>query len=237
MRAGLLQRPAGNRVQATCGVVAVNAEHEPGDVHAGLEPTCPAAGIVVEAGVFNGHARGCGKRDGQPLVFGGEVAAVLLLGEVEVAEHHVADPDRNAQEGLHGRVVIGEPEIFGMCPQILQAHRPRIGCQHAVADGQRADAVRELVIDADGDKVVHHPVVRDHAQGAVARVQQLAGRFDDTLQDGVKAEVLRHGNDGFEQAGHTLLRLQQLLGPRNKALQHTVDSGLRLGCNLLRSFT
>jgi hypothetical protein len=52
----------------------------------------------VEAGVFDGHARGGGQADDQLLVDVREHPGRGLVGEVQVAEHVVAHEDRHAQE-------------------------------------------------------------------------------------------------------------------------------------------
>ena len=63
--------------------------------------------VFEEARVFDSDA-GCrcqGQRE--ILVFSRECAA-FAFGQVEVSEHVVADSNRNAQEAVHGRMVVWE---------------------------------------------------------------------------------------------------------------------------------
>ena len=66
---------------------------------------------------------GGGQRHGQALVLGREVAAVFLFRQVEVAEDHVPDPDRDAEEGLHGRMVRREAVGLRMSAQVVEPQR------------------------------------------------------------------------------------------------------------------
>ena len=198
-------------IQAAGGVVAVRAQHQPGDIHAGFQPAGPAAGVVIEPGVLNGHPGGGGQGDGQGLVFGGEVVPAFFFREVEVPEHHLPDPDRDTQEGLHGRVVCGEPVRFRVLAQIMQPKRPGVRNQeaeHAVAGRQRTDLPRQFAVDADSDEVAQRVVITDDSQGTKACMQQPAGRFDHAFQDGIQAQVLGQGDDRFQQARHAFLGLE-----------------------------
>ncbi len=79
-----------------------------GDLGAGLDPALLAAGRLVQPGVLHRHARRGAQRDQHRLVVLGELAAAALIGQVQVAEHLVADPHRHAEEAAHRRVPVGE---------------------------------------------------------------------------------------------------------------------------------
>jgi hypothetical protein len=104
----------------------------------------------------------------------------------------------------------------------MQPERPRVCDQEAedaVAGRQRTDLPRQFSIDADGDEVAERVVITDHAKGAEPGVQQPAGRSDHALQNGIQAQVLGQGDDGFQQAGHAFLGLKQLFRPCAEPLQ------------------
>ena len=61
------------------------------------QPGLALGGLLVQPGVLDRHARRRSQRDDDALVGLGEVAAARLLGQVEVAEHLVADPYRHAR--------------------------------------------------------------------------------------------------------------------------------------------
>ena len=87
------------------GLVRVGAGQQRGaDLVGRLQPALPAAGLLEQPRVLDRDAGGRGERLDDRLVVGGEVAAALL-GQVEVAEDLVPDPDRDAEEGVHRRVV------------------------------------------------------------------------------------------------------------------------------------
>ena len=69
-----------------------------------LQPVLAAPRLLIQPGVGDRDPGGRGQRGDQLLVLGAELA-VLALGEIEVAEHDVADPDRHAEEAVHRRVV------------------------------------------------------------------------------------------------------------------------------------
>ena len=75
------------------------------DLRRRSQPVLPTMRLLVEAGVLDRDAGGCRQGDHDVLVLLGEVALPRLLRQVEVAEHLVADPDRDAEERAHRRVV------------------------------------------------------------------------------------------------------------------------------------
>ena len=105
-----------------------------------------------------------------------------------------------------------------------------------MSGGQRSDPVGQFLVDADRDEVAERAVIADDAQGAVAGMKKPAGGLHHALQHGIQAEVLGDGDDCFQQPGHPLLGLEQLLGPGHESLEHAVNHGLRLRGCLVRIF-
>ena len=117
-----------------------------GDLGAGPQPALLAARLLVQPGVVDRHAGRGGERDQQRLVLLVELGAVFLLGQVEVAVHLVADPDRHAQEGPHRRVPVREAGRLAGWPRYVgQAQRARVGDQLA----EQAAALRPVVDPGD----------------------------------------------------------------------------------------
>lgn len=218
-------------------VVPVAAEHQPGDVHAGFQPAGAAPGVIVEPGILNGDPGGGGQGDSQAFVLGSEVAAVFLLGQIQVAENHVPDPHRDTEEGLHGWMVCREAVGFRMAAQVMEPKGAGFGnqqAQDAVAGGKRPDPVGQFLVDAHGDEVAEGAVVADDAQGPVPGMKQPAGGLHNAFQHGIEAEVLGYCDHGLQQPGHPLLGLEQFLGPGHKTLEHPVNHGLWLSGGLVR---
>lgn len=72
----------------------------------------------MEAGVVDRQRGGGREAEGQFLVDVREAVLVLLVGEVEVAEHLASDVERHPQVALHRRVVGREAEAVGMFVEI-----------------------------------------------------------------------------------------------------------------------
>ena len=86
-----LECAVGDRLQGL--VAGGRLQQQGGDLRGRLEPGLSSGGLLVEARVLDRHAGRRGQRDRDRLVIGGEVGAVRLLGQVEVAEDTVPDPD------------------------------------------------------------------------------------------------------------------------------------------------
>ena len=135
-------------------------------------------------------------------------AAGRLVGEVEVAEDLAADQDRHPEERLHRRVVRREPEAVGVRVEVGEAQRLGVDDQQAedaVALGELADAVVGRVVDPDGDELRQAGAgVVEHAEGAVAGVDQADGGLDDAPQHARRVEVGPEDQDGVEQLAQAL---------------------------------
>jgi hypothetical protein len=159
---------------------------------------------LVEAGLLDGEAGGDGQGHGHLLVDVGEDLLALAVAQVEVAEDLVADADGHAEERRHRRVVRGEPEAVGMLAQVRQPDRLGVDdqqAQDAVALGQLADGPPPLLVDADGDELREPGAgLVEHAERAVAGLDQVGGRLGDAPQDARQVEVRADAQHGVEEA-------------------------------------
>ncbi len=91
-----------------------------------LEPPPPALVARVVAGVVDHRPGRRRERLHEHLVSLGELVGVGLLGEVEVAEDRAAHADRNPEEAVHDRVVLGEADRVRVGLEAAQAQRLRV---------------------------------------------------------------------------------------------------------------
>jgi hypothetical protein len=210
----------------------IRASTSPGsEPDSGLDPALLAAGRLVQPGVLHRHAGRGAQRDQHRLVVLGELAAAALVGQVQVAEHLVADPDRDAEEAAHGRMPLGEAGRGGMRGDVGQAQRPRVVDQQA----EQAAPLRPVM--DPGDLVLAQPdrdelgqplalVTRvafpDDAQRPVAGVHQADRGLDHPPQGGLQVQAGADGHDRLEQAAHPV-----------PGRQHDLQPGLQLGQQLV----
>ena len=174
-----------------------------GDFAAGLHPGTSTPALVVQARVLDRDAGSHGEGDDHALVFVGEPLTATLLGEVEVAEDRLADPDRDAQEGVHRGMASREPGRRAMHGEVGQPQRVRVTdelAQDAVAGRRRPDGGNGRVVDADGDEL-RQPLTTfvDHAQCAVRRVHQADRDLDDATQHHLQVQVGADREDRVQQ--------------------------------------
>ena len=165
------------------------------------------------------------ERGDQLLVLGGELAAGPL-GEVEVAEHAVANAHRHAEEAVHrwmlGREADGAT-VVGHGPQPDRARVDRQRAEQPLAFGQRADARGGLLVDPDVDELLQPAAGRQHAQCAVARIHQPAGRLDDVAQHDRQGHVADDHLVGGEQPAQPALGRDDVLGPGDELRQQLIE--------------
>ncbi len=219
----------------------LGGEQRGGDGGGAGDPALAAAALLVQPGVLDRHA-GCGGEGVHHLlVLGGEGAAALLLGEVEVAEHLLADPDRHAQEGLHLRVVRREPGGARVGAEVGQPQR--LGAvderaEDAAAGGQFADRGGGVVGHADVDEVGQAGAAwGDHAECRVPGVDQFGGAGGDPVQGGVQVQPGADGDHRLQQPLHPVGdgggRLQALGDLGDQGVQpERGDLGHPMGCRL-----
>ncbi len=159
------------------------------------------AAALVEAGVGEGDGRVLGEDGEQLLVLLGEAATAVLLGAVLVREEQGADDlvvvaDGQAEEVGHvgvGRGPALEAGVFADVGQALGLRLVQHRGEDAVLARERADGLPLGVADAVDHELGEAAVVVGDAEGGVLRVEQLAGRGDDRLEDVAHFEVPAHG--------------------------------------------
>lgn len=198
---GDLARPVGDqgedRAARTAGQQAVR------DLGRRLEPQLPLLGPLVQAGVVDGHPRRHGEGGQDRLVLGVEVGAAQLLGEVQIAEHLAAYPDRHSQKAVHRRVADGK-SVRG---PVLREFRQTQGfgvryqlAQDAVAGRRRADRGGVRVVYADGQELDELPVIGPYdAERAVSRVHQRCRRLHHVPQDLLQVQLTADGHHHFHE--------------------------------------
>jgi hypothetical protein len=75
-----------------------------------LDQALLPAGRLVQPGVLDRHAGRGTQRDQHGLVVLGELGGAPLIGQVQVAEHHVAHPDGTPRKLPIGGWPAGNPE-------------------------------------------------------------------------------------------------------------------------------
>ena len=201
------------------------AEHAAGERCGGLPPVLPRPGHLVEAGVVD---RGPGRRGqglGQLFVLGAEPAPGAV-GEVEVAEHHLTDPDRDPQEVLHRRVPGREPARAAVVGQGGQSDRVRVIDQRpeqALALRQVPDPGRDLDGHADVHELRQPTARRDHPQRGVAGTDQLPGRLGHVPQHRRQPQITDDELVGPQQTPQPALGAHHLLGPLDQLSQQLVE--------------
>ena len=182
-----------------------------------LELLRPGRGRFVEAGVFDGHRGLGGEQRHQLLVLHGEVAAPLLLGEVEIAVGDVAKNDRHAEKGAHRRVPGRKAHGAWIVGESVEAQRPRVADQHAqdsTSVRRVADLRLELGAHAVGDEALEARAGGiDHSESRVARGGHSGGRFDDAPEHSVERQLRVDCDTRFDQRSQTLALTAHRHGP------------------------
>ena len=115
--------------------------HECGaDFVQGLELLRPRRRRFVQTCVLDGDGSLCREQCDEFLVLVGEVAAALLLGQVEVAVRHSAQEDRDAEEAAHRRVAGRKSDRARILTEVVETQRTRVPNEHA----EDAAAVRGI---------------------------------------------------------------------------------------------
>jgi len=179
--------------------------HRPG----GLQPPPLLPAALVQAGIVDGDASR--RREGHQdrFVVCGEVRVALLLGQIEVAEDFVPNPNRRTKEGVH-RWVVGRKTVgVGVVGEVVQPPRPRFTDQqteHAMPTRQVPDRLA-LPLAEPLRHELHEvlAVLAKHAQRAILRVDELTGRTHDPVEDIGQLEVGRDRHHGVQEGSQTLL--------------------------------
>jgi hypothetical protein len=246
---GQLHRPLRDHPEHGLGRTA--GQQLGGDLAGRLQPPLAAHHLLEQVRVLHRDAGCRGQRLHHQLVVGGELVGATLLGQVQVAVHLVADPDGNAEEAAHRRMVGREADRHRVFAEVGQPQRLRVADQlpeQAPTLGQLAHVRPGLLVDADVDEPGQPVVVGgQHAQGAVPGVDQLDGRGHDPAQGGLQLEPGGDGQHRVEQALHAVAGVDDLVEAFPDLVEQLVEAqfglhrmgggggfagvcGLRAGC-------
>ncbi len=154
--------------------------------------------------MVDGDAGELGQQDERLLVVLGELAAALLVAQIQVAIGHVADADRDPQERRHRRVPGREAIGVRVRADIGQAQRLRVGDElpeHAAAGRQRADPRPGLLVDARRHEAHQGgPGLGEHPDRRIAGARKLARGREHALEDGLEIEIAEHPASEAEHA-------------------------------------
>ena len=216
----------GDQVQRVAGILGViDGDQLSRDRRGRLQPLAAGAGGLVQTGVLDGHRRGRRQRVGQLLVLGGEPAP-SALGEVEVAEHLVTDPDRHAQEAVHGRMAGGEARRARVVGDARQPDRLGIldqRTQQPLALRQVPDPRHRFRGHAHVYELGQSTGRRDHPQRCVPRADQLPRRVRDPPQQHRQRQVPDHHLVRPQQPPQPPLGGHHLLRPLHQLPQQLVE--------------
>src|SRR6185312_14645903 len=114
-----------------------------------------------------------------------ELVATDLLSHVEVPEHTSPSDDRDAEKGMHRRVVRWKPVGAGVGSEIWQPNRLGLlddQAKDAVPVRRSANPAPQLGVDPMRYEALQAFSVRaDHSDGGVARLDHLGGHLHDAL--------------------------------------------------------
>lgn len=78
--------------------------------------------------------------------------------------------------------------------------------------GEWANIMGEVSIDPHSDEMAQGTVASDDAQRTVLSLEEVTGRTDHPLQQGLQTQVLSQGDDGIQEPLHPLLVAHQFPG-------------------------
>ena len=164
----------------------------------------PVAHQAVQPRVLDGDARGHGQGQDQLLVVLGELRCGLLVGQVEDPVDLAVHPDRDTEEGRHGRVVGRESEALRAGGDVGQAERLVLRhqrAQDAASRGAGADGPLLLVAQADGQELVQGPsVLGQDTECPVLGVHQVASLLADPPEHHRQVELGIEDEDRLHQS-------------------------------------
>jgi hypothetical protein len=158
------------------------------------------------------------RREGldENLVVRVELPAAVLLGQVQVAEHRVTDPDGHPEKSAHGRVVRREAHRCVMPAQVGQPQR-------VLADDELAEQAlpfREVphscpcdLVQPDVDEPRDAAGRAEHAERPVPGVDEVDRGLHDASQGGLQLETRGDRENRVEQALHPPPRRDDLGEP------------------------
>ena len=228
---GELQRLVGDEPEYGGGIGA--GEQLGADVAGGRDPRLPVPRLLVEPGVVDRDTGGGGERLDENLVVLAERLPARLLGQVEVAEHLVADADRDTRgrsaSAGGGAGSRRTPGGRGCCPagsgfgsSISTPSTPR-------PSGRCPIVARVVFVDAFVDELDELVTVAAHAERAVPGVDELDGGVHDRAQRDVEVEAGGDDEHGVDEAVEAVAALDDLLDAVLDLAEQLAQPQLRQG--------
>jgi len=164
---------------------------------------------VIQARVLDRDRRPGREDHGRLLVDGVELAAALLLGQVEVAPHLPAHDRGYAEEARHRRMARREAIGLRVLADVRETQRPRTVDEHAedaTPARQVADRAMRLGVHPARDEALELAaiVIKDPECG-VARAGDLARRLEHLVEHGFGVHLRQQAPADVDQAPQSLL--------------------------------
>ena len=167
-----------------------------------LELVAPGGRLTVEPRVLD-RDRGPGREDHHRLLVALVEVAVVLVGEVEIAEGRAADEDRDAEEAVHRRVLGREAVRARVLADVV--HPQRLGVldeqpEDAAAPRQVPDGAVLLGRDAAGDEPLElRPRLVEDADGRVVCPCHAAGHLEELAHHPFEVELGHQHAAGLDE--------------------------------------
>ena len=225
-----LEGLVGDELEHAGGIGA--GEQFGGDVAGGGDPGLPGLRLFIEAGVVDGDTGGRGERLGEHFVVFAERLAGSLLGQIQVAEHVVADEDRHAEEGAHRGVMRRKSNRLRVVVDVVESDRGGVvdeDTEHTPARRQGADRAPGVFVDAFVDEFDQLVVVPADAERPVLGVDEFACGVHDGAQGGVELQAGGDGEHGVNQAVESVAAGDDLLDAVLDLAEQLAQSQMRKG--------
>ena len=173
-----------------------------------LEVAQPSRGGLVQPRVLDRNGRLGRQELRQLLVLVREVVSSLLLGQIQVPVGHATEEDRDAEEGLHRRMVSRKADRARVVAEVVsrsgfasRIRTPRIPRpRRQIADrrvGLRVDARRQEAFEPG-------PGLVDDAERRVPGAGELRRRLDELLQERVERELRAERDPRVDEDAQTV---------------------------------
>ena len=196
-------------------ILAGHLEHGRHHIRGRDAPDLACLRDVVEARVLDGDPGGRRERNDEFLVVGAE-RTTGSLRQVEVAVDAVADSDRNTEERVHRRMMVGKAGGTWVVGEVREPDGRGIrdhGAEQPLAGGKVTDVLGGDLVDADVDEALEATAARgDDAERAVAGVDQSHRRLDDATQHDFEIQALDDRGVRAEQVLEPPLRERRVVG-------------------------
>src|SRR5215218_2161657 len=190
------------------GVLGFGIEQLAADLTGCSQPLLASPRLLVEAGVLDGDACGCGQGQDQLLVLGSERATVDAVSQIQVAEYRVQAADRYAEERVIGGWPSGKPDDRGS--SAIRVSRMGWGSSMSAPSntaslGELADCLGCLLVHADMQELFEQAISADDSQCGVPGVRDISRGADNAVQYSRQGQLLNDRTVGGQQSTEPFL--------------------------------